>query len=331
MEAREMGVLGLSAAEEHVYRHLLRNPGAPLDDAHILLRHSADTVRAAVDRLRVLQIVREDDGTVWAAEPQLVVARLAEQRLEELYGEIRVLTHLGPIIDALTRDMPATATPEAVPTVERITDVKEIRTRLDELSFFARAEVLSAEPYDALSVENIEHARPLDMRCLRRGVVIRNLVRPEALEDPPTVAYLTELALAGAQIRVSGELTELMLVYDQHTALVPIDPQDTSKGALCARESGIVTNIIRHFERLWDSADVFSPLTGLAESAGAEPSEAQRRVLTAMCSVGTDEAGARASGMALRTYRRHISALMQLLGAENRAHAALLARERGWI
>jgi DNA-binding NarL/FixJ family response regulator len=35
--------------------------------------------------------------------------------------------------------------------------------------------------------------------------------------------------------------------------------------------------------------------------------------------------------MALRTYRRHISALMRLLGAESRAHAALLARERGWI
>lgn len=331
MEAREMGVLGLSAAEEHVYRHLLRNPGAQLDDAHILLRHRAETVRAAVDRLRALRIIKEEDGGMWAGEPQLVVARLAEQRLEELYGEIRVLTHLGPIIDTLTRDMPAVETPETVPTVERITDVKEIRTRLDELSFFARTEVLSAEPYDALSVENIEHARPLDMRCLRRGVVIRNLVRPEALEDPPTAAYLTELAVAGAQIRVSGELTELMLVYDHHTALVPIDPQDTSKGALCARESGIVTNIIRHFERLWDDADVFSPLTGLAESTDPELTEAQKKVLAAMCSVGTDEAGARASGMALRTYRRHISALMQILGAENRAHAALLARERGWI
>ncbi|MEV0039504.1 helix-turn-helix transcriptional regulator [Streptomyces sp. NPDC050804] len=331
MEAREMRVLGLSAAEEHVYRHLLRNPGAQLDDVHILLRHSADTVRAAVDRLRALQIIREDGGAAWAGEPQLVVARLADQRLEDLYGEIRVLTHLGPIIDVLTRDMPVTAAPETVPTVERISDLKEIRTRLDELSFFARTEVLSAEPYDALSVENIEHARPLDMRCLRRGVIIRNLVRPAALEDPPTAAYLTELAAAGARIRVSDELTELMLVYDQHTALVPIDPKDTSKGALCARETGLVTTIIRHFERLWDSADEFSSLTGPAEPAGTELSETQRKVLVSMCSVGTDEAGARASGMALRTYRRHISALMQMLGAGNRAHAALLARERGWI
>lgn len=55
----------------------------------------------------------------------------------------------------------------------------------------------------------------------------------------------------------------------------------------------------------------------------------ERRVLLAMCTVGKDEAGARELGVSVRTYRRHVADLMQLLGAASRAQAALLARERG--
>ena len=54
-------------------------------------------------------------------------------------------------------------------------------------------------------------------------------------------------------------------------------------------------------------------------------------MLRAMCSGGKDEAGARDLGVSVRTYRRYIADLMQLLGAGNRPQAALLARERGWI
>ncbi|MEU2593533.1 helix-turn-helix transcriptional regulator, partial [Streptomyces albidoflavus] len=36
-------------------------------------------------------------------------------------------------------------------------------------------------------------------------------------------------------------------------------------------------------------------------------------------------------GVSVRTYRRHVADLMQLLGAASRAQAALLARERGWV
>lgn len=57
----------------------------------------------------------------------------------------------------------------------------------------------------------------------------------------------------------------------------------------------------------------------------------ERRVLLAMCTVGKDEAGARELGVSVRTYRRHVADLMQLLGAASRAQAALLARERGWV
>jgi DNA-binding NarL/FixJ family response regulator len=36
-------------------------------------------------------------------------------------------------------------------------------------------------------------------------------------------------------------------------------------------------------------------------------------------------------GVSVRTYRRRIAELLAALGAGNRAQAALIARERGWI
>ncbi|MEU2251329.1 helix-turn-helix transcriptional regulator [Streptomyces sp. NPDC019224] len=328
-----MLVLGLSSIEEDVYRHLLRNPGIDVEDIHVLLRHEAEPTRRSVRRLRELKIIQDVDGVTRACEPELVVARLAEQRLEELYDDIRSLTHLRPLLDSLGREIPEPDSGEDRRSVERITGLEAIRTRLDELAFFAREEVLAAEPYDALTPENIENSRPLDMRCLRRGVSCRSLIRRAALEDGPTRAYLTELTAAGARIRVLDELNELMLVYDHHTALVPLDPANTAKGALCSQEEGIVTTVVNNFERLWAGAD---DLTSLLEQRGEETggsglTETQGKVLRLMCTVGKDEIGAREAGVALRTYRRHISDLMQLLGAENRAHAALLARERGWV
>ncbi|MFJ8862772.1 helix-turn-helix transcriptional regulator [Streptomyces sp. NPDC102451] len=329
----KMLVLGLSHIEEDVYRHLLRNPGIEVDDIHVLLRHEAEPTRRSIQRLRELKIIQQVDGQTRACEPELVVARLAEQRLEELYDDIRSLTHLRPLVDSLGREIPEPELGEDEKPVERITGLEAIRTRLDELAFFARDEVLAAEPYDALTPENIENSRPLDMRCLRRGVVCRSLIRRTAMEDGPTLAYLLELTAAGARIRVLEELDELMLVYDRHTALVPLDPGNTSKGALCSREEGIVTTVVNNFERLWAGADDFTSLVGQLGGGldGPGLTEVQGKVLRLMCTVGKDEIGAREAGIALRTYRRHISDLMQLLGAENRAHAALLARERNWI
>lgn len=326
-----MAPLGLSSLEEDIYRHFLRHPGTPAVDLHIRLRSDRATADQALARLAELRLIRTADGAVTVTDPDLVVSRLAEDQMEQLHQAMRRLTHTRPILDSLRRDAPSHAGAEPALGIERMEDLSLVRGRIDDLSFFARQEVMSAEPYGALSPENIGHARPLDMRCLRRGVTIRNLVRRTALDDPPTLNYLRELTANGARIRVAKDFSELILIYDRHTALVPVDPQDTSRGALCAREAGLVGNIITLFERLWDAAEDFGSLVDAAEPAPSPLTAAQQEALRSMCTVSKDETGAREMGVSLRTYRRHISDLLQLLDADNRAHAALLARERGWI
>ncbi|MFI7276874.1 helix-turn-helix transcriptional regulator [Streptomyces sp. NPDC049879] len=334
-----MAVLGLSDMEEAVYRHFLRNPRTSPGDLHVLLRCERDTAEQAVARLLRLRMLLGDGASVWASEPDVAVPRLAEERLEELHGEMRRLTRYQPILRSLDGDRPSAADGVSAGQagsagsagIERLEDLRQVRSRIDDLAFFAHEEVLSAEPYDALTAENIAHARALDMRCLRRGVRIRNLVRKAVLDDPVTLGYLTELRAAGARIRVAEEFSELILVYDRRTALVPIDPQDTARGALCARESGLVGNIVTLFERLWEGAEDLGDLIGAGAAREPELTETQRAVLDRMCAVSKDESGARQVGVSLRTYRRHIADLLAMLGADNRAQAALLARDRGWV
>ncbi len=325
-----MSVFGVSAEEEEIYRHFLRHPGTPADDLHLRVHIRQDDAQRSLERLREIGLLRDNGERhgYTPTNPEIAMARLMDRRLHELHEEMLRVTQSRYVIDALRAEMGArTPTPQGV---EQLVDLAQIRSRIDDLAFFAREEILSVEPYTELTPANIDHARPLDMRCLRRGVRIRNVVLRTALAHPPTVAYLRELAHTGAQIRVADDVSERILVYDRRVALVPVDPGDTSRGALLAHESGLVCNIMALFEKIWDQAEDLLAATSEPEAAPAL-SEMERRVLSSMVSVGKDEAGARELGISVRTYRRHVADLMRVLGAASRAQAALLAREHGWV
>jgi DNA-binding CsgD family transcriptional regulator len=325
-----MSVFGVSPDDEEMYRYFLRNPDTPAEDLHLRLHTDKRAARRSLHRLRDLGLLREAGGSGFTpTNPEIALARLMDRRLHELHEEILRVTQARYVIDALRAEM-APRLP-ASQGVEQLTDLAQIRSRIDDLAFFAREEILSIEPYTELSPANIEHARPLDMRCLRRGVRIRNVVLSKALAHGPTVAYLRELVSHGAMIRVADDVTERMLVYDRRVALVPLDADNTSRGALLAHESGLVSNIIALFEKIWCEAQELEAAVGENEQEVPTITDMERRVLDSMVSVGKDEAGARELGISVRTYRRHVADLMRSLGAASRAQAALLAREHGWI
>lgn len=328
MTTSELAILGLSKLEEQLYRHFLRNPGATTDGIHRQLDAPLPEVELALERLVALAaLVEAADGTYLPAQPELVVDCLIDLRLKQLHDEMRAVTqarHLLPFFRSGKKPAPAEA-----PSVEKIDSLDIIRSRIDTLAFFAREEVLSAEPYIALTVENIQRARPLDLRCIRRGVRVRNVVLSAALEDPLTADYLRELASLGAEIRVVEEIPARILVYDRRTALTTTDPAESSHGALMVHEAGLVANIVTLFERIWSGG---VELAALSEELDTDRLPAvERSVLEAMCQGAKDEVGARDLGVSVRTYRRHVANILQILNAASRPQAALLARERGWI
>lgn len=325
-----MSAFGVTEIEEETYRRFLRNPDTPATDLHVLLDTDQPRAQQVLERLQELGLLRLSGRQVVPTDPEVALARLADMRLHELHQVVQQVMHSRHVVEALRAEQRARVS--APRGVEQLDDLATIRERIDDLAFFAREEILSVEPYTELLPENIEHARPLDLRCLRRGVRIRNVVLRQALDDPPTARYLRELAVEGAGIRVADDVGERILVYDRTTALVPVDPRDTSRGALMAHEGGLVANVVALFEKIWDQAE------DLVDADGERPEERDRvldetgrRVLISMCSGDKDETGARELSVSVRTYRRYVAELMRTLGATSRAQAALLARERGWI
>ena len=331
MHPNEMAVLGLSATEELIYRHFLRHPDTPAEAVATLLRLEPTATDDALARLGRIGLLRpgSEPNRLAPADPETAVARLTDLRLRALYREIQRITQSRHILDTLRAETGATQpTPRGI---EQLNNWPEIRSRIDDLAFLAREEILSVEPRARIPAAEIDHARRLSIRSLNRGVRVRTVVVRRALDDPRTVDYLGEMVSRGGRVRVAEEVSEHILVYDRHAALVPIDPTDTDRGALLAHSSGLVTNLVALFEKIWDESESISLLLQKPELADAVLSEAGRRVLVLMCTAGKDEAAARDLGVSIRTYRRHVANVMQRLGATTRAQAALLARERGWI
>ncbi|MFD3658166.1 helix-turn-helix transcriptional regulator [Streptomyces sp. NPDC058620] len=333
MNTHSMSVLGLTSTEEDIYRHFLRNPGTPEHEAHGVFPPDRESGVRAIARLRELWLLHGDDQSTWAMDPLVAVPRLAGEQLDTAHRTMRQLVDVRPILGSLRSDGPASGTgfPGEGAALCRLEDLRQVRARVSQLAFGARSEVLATEPYDALSPENAAYAQHLDLGRLSKGVRVRVLVRGTALADPGTLDRLRHLHLGGAAVRVADELSELILVYDRHAALVPIDARDTGRGALYTEESGLVSSLVGLFERLWAAATDFAGLVAADTGQVARLTDTQRLVLTVMCAASKDETGAREARMSLRTYRRHISDVLRLLGACNRAQAALLARERGWV
>lgn len=328
MTAGAVSVLGLSELEERLYRHFLRNPETTADNVHLLLDAPFHEVEKALERLTSLAVVLEGaEGGYLPGTPELVVDSLTDMRLKQLHEEMRAVTQARHLVASLRAEQELA--PTAAPVVEKIENLDTIRGRIDSLAFFAREEILSAEPYAALTHENIQHARPLDLRCIKRGVRIRNVVLSEAVEDAVTFGYLRELASLGAEIRVVDEIPARILIYDRHTALTPVDPSDSSRGALVAQETGLVSNMVALFEQIWSGAKELVSFYG--DTGEDRLPDVEQRVLEAMCRGTKDEIGARDLGVSVRTYRRYVASILQILDAASRPQAVLLARERGWI
>ncbi|MCG5216078.1 helix-turn-helix domain-containing protein [Streptosporangium sp. KLBMP 9127] len=290
-----------------------------------------DTVEVAVESLgRLSMIDLSDRHRVVATEPRIAIERLVEKHLDALNAEIRRVFAARDAISAFVEDMREGDRVETVLDIERVESGVRVRQRLDDLAFFSYKEMLTLHPGGPFTQEMIEGALPLDTRSLRRGLSIREVYHPKALEDPNMVSYLRELVGLGAAVRITDQPMDRMLIYDRSVAVVPIDPKENSRGALVVREAGLVSQLVIYFEGVWKAAVDLREY--IDPPADASPlSEMEQRVLEVMATADKDEIAARELDVSVRTYRRYVADLMAKLGAVNRFQAALRAKEENWI
>jgi DNA-binding CsgD family transcriptional regulator len=209
--------------------------------------------------------------------------------------------------------------------IQVLTDPAEIGAMSVELC-------LSAER-DCSNLETAHFRRPPDPRSVKlppaevveRGVRFRNIYARAVLEIPGAEEMLRLCAGGGWEQRVLPDLPMKMVLVDERTALLPLDPTGMD-GAVLIRAPVIVATFRSYFEMLWLRAVPLGVTRVRSRLSGP-----QDQVLRLMLSGMTDAAIARHLGASERTVRRHVAALLDMLGVDNRIAAAVVAVREGWI
>lgn len=216
------------------------------------------------------------------------------------------------------------------PAVQPLLGGRAIGEALRRLCGMTKYEFLSALPDDAhYDVRLMRSSWDQDVEMMDRGVDSRVIYPARAARTPEMMEYLTQFAARGAKVRVIGAVPNRMIVSDRVRAVVPeaLDPDVTAapSGALLINGKVLVRALYNDFLALWRAS------LPVGFSTGGLDVEMVRITLTALLDGMTDEAAARKNGWSLRTYRRRIAAVLELLGTTSRFEAGVLAREQGWI
>ncbi|WP_404955543.1 hypothetical protein [Streptomyces sp. 147326] len=165
------------------------------------------------------------------------------------------------------------------------------------------------------AVENLGEKR-------RRGLVIRLL----CTSNSPDGEMACALAGSGmaSSIRVATTRSQEAVIVDGRVVFLPGDR--TGRGRATLRSPAVVRVLESMFAGAWDTA---VPLADYDRLRHRAHSETARRVLRHLGAGLTDDAGARAMRVSLRTYRRHVAELMRALDASTRFEAGARAVELG--
>ncbi|MGW8778915.1 LuxR C-terminal-related transcriptional regulator [Streptomyces sp. NPDC055796] len=221
------------------------------------------------------------------------------------------------------------ATPTALASdTQRLVGLDAIQARLEVLAREVSGECLSVMPGGAQSPASLAASRPLDDSAMSRGASTKVLYQDSMRHDPATLAYARWIEQSGGEVRTCPTLPPRMLVFDREVALVPIDPSDTKRGALCTREPGIIASLIALFEQTWHSAAPLGAIRPKDTQSGLTPTE--QELLKLLASGLTDEVAGRRLGISARSVRRQMAGLMQRLDASSRFEAGLKTALHGW-
>jgi DNA-binding CsgD family transcriptional regulator len=156
---------------------------------------------------------------------------------------------------------------------------------------------------------------------LASGVRVRKVYNPEVLAN---AAELTDLAGVGVGIRICRTpMSHETIIIDRRIAITAGPPVDGVRNYAIVQTPDVVAGLAMLFEVTWDSG------VDLGEFEGPALDERSREVAQMLGSGLTDEASARKLGLSLRTYRRRVAELMELLEADSRFQAGLRARDLG--
>ncbi|MEV7445437.1 LuxR C-terminal-related transcriptional regulator [Streptomyces sp. NPDC091204] len=336
-----LSALGLDTPTEAVYRLLAARPeGWGVGQMAERLGLEEQRVRDALDRLAELSLLRRsaDRPGGWRAiHPELGLQLLLRRQQDELEQRRRELDETHVAVTRMLADIaePASGaggTGEAggeETDSERLIGMDAIQSRLEQIANKATTSVCTFMPGGGHSPASIEAARHNDAQILLRGVELRTVCLDSVRNSAPTLDYARWLTESGGEVRTVPTLPLRMILIDGASALVPLDPSDTRRGAVLLHAAGAMTALSTLFEQVWAVALPLGARPARDEDTGLTAQE--RELLTLLAKGLTDETAAGRLGVSLSTVRRSMASIMERLGARSRFEAGLRAAQAGWL
>lgn len=323
---------GLDQGVEVVYRVMLARPEADLRAIAKIAELSEEQTSHVLDRLSDLSLVRwhvSDRSRPYLIDPGVALATvdIAHEAAATALRHRREQARLA--INEVLAVREAMSSPSKDLDIERLDTLSAVRDRLDELSSACREEVWSFNPGGGQSAENLARSRPNNEETLRRGVRMRALYLDSVRNDSSSVEHVHQLTGLGAEVRFKTVLPIRMLVIDRSKAMIPIDDEDSSRGAFVISERGMVAGLAALFVSTWKSAQPLDRRDRRSELD--QPTEQEWEALRLWAQGGTDGSVARALGVSARTVRRMSDSLAKRLRAKSRFEFGARALEVGWL
>ena len=320
-----MDLLGLDAAASAVHRALLRRPGLTTDELVADVHLPAETVLVSLAALRERGLL---EGTVPVRPDTVLEPALLEVEQQVSATRAALLAARKEIGEMVELYAGGRARSDTVLAVERVEGPDAVQRRLDELSASVTSEVLNVRP----TFLDEAQARREDLeavhRLTARGVVQRTIVGEDVFDVPEWLQHAADLQAAGDRHGVHPDPPVRLLLLDRRVAVLPLDPDAHSEGALFVWSRTLLRTLLLLYESLWTQSEALVQ-GGREAPEGLHPRE--QRLLQLLAVGLKDESVARHLGVSVRTVRRESAALLDRLGAGTRFQAGVEAARRGWL
>ncbi|MEU8522614.1 LuxR C-terminal-related transcriptional regulator [Streptomyces sp. NBC_01216] len=318
-----------------LYGLIYRHPGWSLEAVAAEARCSTAEAEEACDRLSATGLLApapESPCGFTTVDPDAALTRLfsVEERLASAH--FQQVARIRTAISSLVRDFADLRDErrEAVE-IETLETPALANAFLDDAGSMAQGRMRSMHPGGPPPEAVIDDMVLRDTEMESRGIKVEALYQRRTAEIPYVAAYLADAVRPGREARVADYLPLRMILFDDDLAVLPIDPQDSGRGAFAIHGEALVKSLHAFYDYCWHNA---APLQRAPEHRQAVETalDSQELVVVKLLADGVkDEAIARQLGISSRTLSRLVSGIMDRLGATTRFQAALRIAESGLL
>lgn len=316
-KGRVLQTLGVSPDAESVYRILLHNPRSTVTELATLAGRSPRWTRSSTGALESLGLVSRLPGRparLVATPPDTAVEVLVARQETEIASIRRAAT-------ALAAELPVEHQHRPEDQLRIVFGKEAVAAQFLQLQQAATTDlrVLDRPPY----AQDPAQPNPAEQTLLTRGVRVRGVYAPEALEVPGALELMREAVANGEEARIYVDVPLKLAIADTKVAILPFTSKTSVMidSALVVYAPTLLDALVKLFDLLWQVAE---PVLPQAETA-------DERLLSLLAAGLKDEAIARQLGISLRTVHRRTSDLSLGLGARTRFQAGVLAERRGLL